>query len=129
MASKKDVELLKNNLKKCDEKQLVIRDKNSNKLFIATNKKIKDLESSVAYLKKQIGNKTTPKPVKIILRKLRDTFSNKLKDLNKEIKKLNLYNRCVKGELKSRRVAMKKRKIVEKTTTTKSYEEELQFLN
>jgi len=120
--SSNDVKLLKNNLKNCDKNQLVIRDRNSNNLINTKNKERKDLESTVAYLKKQLGNKTTPNTVKNNLRNLRDTYSIELR---------NLYNRCVKGEIKCR-VAMK-RKIVETTTTTttttKSYEEDLQFLN
>lgn len=131
--SSNDIKLLKNNLKNCDKNQLIIRDKNSNKMIDTKSKEKKDLESTVAYLKKQLGNKTTPNTVKNNLRNLRDTYSIKLRNLNNDIKKLNLYNRCVKGELKCR-VAMK-RKIVETTTTTttttttKSYEEDLQFLN
>lgn len=126
-----DVKLLKNNLKNYNKNQLVVRDKNSNKLINTKSKEKKDLESTVSYLKKQLGNKTTPNTVKNNLRNLRDTYSIELRNLNQELKKLNLYNRYVKGEIKCR-VAMK-RKIVETTTTTttttKSYEEDLQFLN
>lgn len=42
--SSNDVKLLKNNLKKCDRNQLMIRDKNSNNLINKKNKEIKNLK-------------------------------------------------------------------------------------
>jgi hypothetical protein len=114
--SSKDVKSLKNDLKKYDRNQLMIRDKNSNNLINKKNKKIKNLEYEIAELKKELANKTT-----------------KLRNEKQGLKKLKVYRRCLEGEIKCRVVAMK-RKIVETTTTTtttttKSYEEDLQFLN